>query len=106
MRISKFVEYVKESLPQAKSVEQWEMVRKLSKGTDIGDKIAKETDSANIDYFRNPIDTGVETYQDYMFNNKDFDMKNPLKNQQKGPDIEYQAPQPKKSYPKEKIKKD
>ncbi len=100
MKIQRCSEYIKESLPQSKSVEQWAMVRKLSKGIDIGDKIADmENQGANIDYIRNPIDTGIETYQDYMYNNKDFDMKNPLVNQQKGPILSYVGPLVKNKFP-------
>ena len=105
MKIFRFGEYIAESLPQSKSVEQLAKVRKISKGTDIGDKIADMTSSANIDYIRNPIDTGIETYQDYMFNNKDFDMNNPLKNQTKGPAISYVGPLSKPNYKEEKVKK-
>jgi len=98
MKLFRFADFVNESLPQAKSIEQLEKVRKLSKSTDIGDKTKEE--GANLLQQTNPIDTGVETYQDYMFNNKDFDMKNPLNNQKKTP-REYVAPQTKHKYPKE-----
>lgn len=102
MKIQRCSDYIKESLPQNKSVEQWDMVRKLSKGTDIGDRIKDmESQGANIDYIRNPIDTGIETYQDYMYNNKDFDEKNPLNNQTKGPAISYIGPLVKNKYPDE-----
>ena len=105
MKLLKFVEYIKESLPQQKSIDQLKMVRKISKGTDIGDRIADmNKQGANIQYIQNPIDTGIETYQDYMFNNKDFDMKNPLNNN-KTPALNYVAPQTKAKYKKEKIAK-
>lgn len=107
MKIQRCSDYIKESLPQSKSVEQWDMVRKLSKGIDIGDRIQDmESQGANIDYIRNPIDTGIETYQDYMFNNKDFDEKNPLNNQKKGPILSYIGPLVKNNYPEEKISND
>ena len=67
MKISKFIEFIKESLPQQKSVEQLKMVRKLSKGTDIGDKVKMK--GANLLYDTNIIDTGIESYQDYMSHN-------------------------------------
>ena len=71
MKLLRFTEYIKESLPQAKSVEQLKMVRKISKSTDIGDRISDmNKQGANIQYISNPIDTGVETYQDYMKNQK------------------------------------
>jgi hypothetical protein len=107
MRIQRCSDYIKESLPQNKSVEQWEMVRKLSKGIDIGDRIQDmEKQGANIDYIRNPIDTGIETYQDYMTNNivgyNSFDSKNPLNNQKKGPAISYVGPLIQNKFPNEK----
>ncbi len=103
MKIKKCSEFIKESLPQSKSVEQLKMVRKISKGTDIGDKVSDiEQKGANLDYMRNVVDSDIETYQDYISNNKDFDMENPLNNQKKGPHISYAVPQMKKSYPDEK----
>ena len=42
------------------------MVRKLSKGIDIGDRITNlEDEGANIQFYRNAIDSGVESFQDY-----------------------------------------
>ena len=108
MKIQRCSEYIKESLPQDKSVEQWNMVRKLSKGIDIGDRIADmEKQGANIDYIRNPIDSGIETYQDYMANTivgyDGYDAQNPLKSQQKGPFISFIGPLAKEKYPKNKV---
>jgi hypothetical protein len=63
-----------ESLPQQNTVDQLKMVRKLSKGTDIGDKISNmNKQGANIQYIRNPIDTGIESTQDYERSNKKFE---------------------------------
>ena len=63
-----------ESLPQQGTVDQLKMVRKLSKGTDIGDKISNmNKQGANIQYIRNPIDTGIESTQDYERSNKKFE---------------------------------
>ena len=106
IKIFKFEEFVNESLPQQKSIDQLNMVRKISKGTDIGDRISDmNKQGSNLDYIRNPIDSGVESYQDYMYNNKDFDMENPLNNMKKGPHISYVGPQVKKKYKKEKLGK-
>ena len=49
------------------------MIRKKSRNTDIGDKISDmNKQGANIQYIRNPVDTGVETFQDYERSNKKF----------------------------------
>jgi len=62
------------AMPQEHSVEQWKRVRKASKGTDIGDKIEDiNNTTANIQYIRNPIDTGIETQQDVDRSNKKFE---------------------------------
>ncbi len=45
------------------------MVRKISKGIDIGDRIPKiKDDVSNLEYIRNPIDTGIESYEDFQKN--------------------------------------
>lgn len=62
-----------ESLPQDHTINQLKMIRKKSRGTDIGDKIANIENSANIQYLRNPIDTGIESTQDYERSNKKFE---------------------------------
>ena len=73
MKIFKFIEYVIESLPQSKTVDQLKMVRRLSKGIDIGDRISDmNKQGANIDYINNVIDTGIESYQDFEKHNKSF----------------------------------
>jgi len=106
MKIHNFQEFINESLPREKSVEQWEKVRKASKGIDIGDKIADMSKSANILYIQNPIDTGIESYEDYMKHDKDisfkapFNEKNPLKNQESTP-REYIGVKPKNGYKNE-----
>lgn len=64
---------IEEALVQKKSLDQLEMVRKLSKSTDIGDRISDMNDEgANIHYMRNPIDNGIETFQDFEAKNKKF----------------------------------
>lgn len=60
-----------ESLPSEQSVKQLKKVDKLSKDTDIGNRIEKESGS-NLDYIHNPIDD-VESYEDFCKRNKDFD---------------------------------
>lgn len=66
-------EILNESLPRDKSVEQMEMVRKLSKGIDIGDRISDMNDEgANMHYMHNAIDKGIESYEDFEKSQKDF----------------------------------
>ena len=66
-------EKIWESLPPQKSVDQLKMVRKMSKGIDIGDRIPDlMKQGANIHYNRNVIDSGVESYEDYMKSGKSF----------------------------------
>lgn len=73
MKIFKFIEYVKESLPREETVKQLKRLRKLTKGIDIGDRISDmNIQGANIQYIQNPIDTGIESYEDFEKNNKKF----------------------------------
>lgn len=66
-------EKIWESLPPQKSVDQLKMVRKMSKGIDIADRIPDlMKQGANIHYNRNVIDSGVESYEDYMKSGKSF----------------------------------
>ena len=61
------------ALPQQHTVDQLNKVRKISKGTDIGDKISDmNKQGANVQYIRNPIDSGIESYQDFEKKNKKF----------------------------------
>lgn len=61
------------ALPQQHTVDQLNKVRKISKKTDIGDKISDmNKQGANIQYVRNPIDSGIESYQDFEKKNKKF----------------------------------
>ena len=63
-----------ESLPQQHTVDQLKMVRKLSKGMDIGDRISNmNKQGANIQHISNPIDTGIESIQDYERSNLKFE---------------------------------
>ncbi len=62
-----------ESLMRQSSVDQLKMVRKLSKGTDIGDRISNmNKEGSNIQYIQNPIDSGIESYEDFEKSNKNF----------------------------------
>jgi hypothetical protein len=71
-RVKRFKEYtdINESLPRENSVKQLKRVMKLSKSTDIGNKM--KTDGANLAFSRNPIDTGIESYEDFEKSNKKF----------------------------------
>ncbi len=65
--ILRFDEISEGALPRKRSVEQWKKLRKLTKGTDIGDKISDmNKQGANIQYIHNPVDTGIESYEDYI----------------------------------------
>ena len=65
--------YNEGALPQQHTLDQLKMIRKKSRNTDIGDKISDmNKQGANIQYIRNPVDTGVETFQDYERSNKKF----------------------------------
>ncbi len=62
-----------ESLPRQQTVDQLKKLRKLTKGVDIGDRISDmNKQGANIDYIKNPIDTGIESFEDYEKKNKKF----------------------------------
>lgn len=64
---------VSESLPSQKTVDQLKTLRRLTKGIDIGDRISDmNKQGANIDYINNPIDTGIESSEDYEKKNKNF----------------------------------
>ena len=62
-----------ESLPREQSVEQLKKVMKQSAKTDIGNRISDmNKQGANIQYIQNPIDSGIESYEDYQKKNKSF----------------------------------
>ena len=62
-----------ESLPRQQSVDQLKKVMKISAKTDIGNRISDmNKQGANIQYMQNPIDTGIESYEDYQKHNKKF----------------------------------
>lgn len=73
MRIMKFDEFIVESLPRQQTVDQLKRVMKQSARTDIGNRISDmNKQGANIQYIQNPIDTGIESLEDYEKHNKKF----------------------------------
>jgi hypothetical protein len=60
------------SLPRKETIEQLKKLRKKTKGIDIGDRTNGTNKSANINWKRNPIDTGIESYEDFEKKNSDF----------------------------------
>jgi hypothetical protein len=62
-----------ESLPRQQTVDQLKRVMKISSKTDIGNRISNmNKQGANIQYIQNPIDSGIESYEDYEKKNKSF----------------------------------
>jgi hypothetical protein len=74
MKILKFEEFsVNESLPRQQTVDQLKRVMKISAKTDIGNRISDmNKQGANIQYIQNPIDSGIESYEDFEKKNKKF----------------------------------
>lgn len=75
MKILRFEEFemTNEALPNKKSVDQLKKVMKMSARTDIGNRISDmNKQGANIHYIQNPIDTGIESKEDYDEHNKKF----------------------------------
>lgn len=75
MKIFRFEEFemTNEALPNKKSVDQLKKVMKMSTKTDIGNRISDmNKQGANIHYIQNPIDTGIESREDYDEHNKKF----------------------------------
>lgn len=75
MKILRFEEFemTNEALPNKKSVAQLKKVMKMSARTDIGNRISDmNKQGANIHYIQNPIDTGIESREDYDEHNKKF----------------------------------
>ena len=75
MKIMRFEDFgaTNESLPRQMSVEQLKRVMKQSARTDIGNRISDmNKQGANIQYIQNPIDSGIESYEDYEKHNKKF----------------------------------
>lgn len=62
-----------ESLPRQQTVDQLKKLRKITKGTDIGDRVSDmNKQGANIQYIQNPVDSGIESYEDFEKKNKKF----------------------------------
>lgn len=73
MRIFKFEEFICESLPRQATINQLKRVMKQSAKTDIGNRISDmNKQGANIQYIQNPIDSGIESYEDFEKHNKKF----------------------------------
>jgi hypothetical protein len=75
MKILRFEEFemTNEALPNQKSVDQLKRVMKMSARTDIGNRISDmNKQGANIHYIQNPIETGIESREDYDEHNKKF----------------------------------
>lgn len=62
--IYKYSEYMTESFPRQQSVEQLKRLRKMTRTMDIDDKTREE--GSNLLYHSNPIDTGIESYEDFI----------------------------------------
>jgi hypothetical protein len=75
MKILRFEEFemTNEALPNQKTVDQLKKVMKMSARTDIGNRISDmNKQGANIQYIQNPIETGIESKEDYDEHNKKF----------------------------------
>lgn len=75
MKILRFEEFemTNEALPNKKTVDQLKKVMKMSAKTDIGNRISDmNKQGANIHYMQNPIETGIESREDYDEHNKKF----------------------------------
>ena len=69
-KILKYNEFeVNESLPRQSTVNQLKKLRKLTKGTDIQDKI-KSSNLANEIGTKNMVDDGIESYEHYIKSNR------------------------------------
>ena len=66
------IQKLEEALPGQHNIDQLNRVRKISKGIDIGDRIMNMDKGSNLKYMRNPIDSGIESYEDFEKRNKDF----------------------------------
>ena len=74
-RIMKFSDFEKvlEGSIRQRSVDQLKKLRAISKKTDISDRIKDQYKNvANLSFIHNPVDTGVESWEDDQANNKKF----------------------------------
>jgi hypothetical protein len=66
-----YFDQVNENLPRQSTVDQLKRLRKLTKGIDIGDRISDmNKQGANIHYISNPVDTGIESIEQYWKHNE------------------------------------
>jgi hypothetical protein len=73
IKIKKFKDLNEGALPRKSTVDQLKKLRKLTKGIDIGDRVPDlKKQGANIHLYQNPIDTGIESYEDFEKKNKKF----------------------------------
>jgi hypothetical protein len=73
IKIKRFNQIDEGALPRESTVKQLKKLRKLTKGIDIGDRVPDlKKQGANIHFFQNPIDTGIESYEDFEKKNKGF----------------------------------
>jgi len=71
--ILKFDEFNEGALPREETVKQLKKLRKMTKGMDIGDRVPNmKKQGANIHFMHNPVDSGVESYEDFEKHNKKF----------------------------------
>lgn len=64
---------VNESLPRKETIEQLKRLRAQTKGIDIGDRVPNmKKQGANIHFMHNPVDSGIESYEDFEKHNKSF----------------------------------
>jgi hypothetical protein len=66
VKILRYSELSEGALPSERSKKQLEELRRKTK-PDIGDKISDmNKQGANIHYIHNPVDTGIESYEEYQ----------------------------------------
>ena len=72
-KIMRFDDFNEGALPREETVKQLKKLRKLTKSTDIGDRVPNmKKQGANIHFMHNPVDTGIESYEDFEKHNKKF----------------------------------
>ena len=72
-KIMRFDDFNEGALPREETVKQLQKLRKMTKGMDIGDRVPNmKKQGANIHFMHNPVDTGIESYEDFEKHNKKF----------------------------------
>jgi hypothetical protein len=72
-KIMRFDDFNEGALPREETVKQLQKLRKMTKGIDIGDRVPNlKKQGANIHFMHNPVDTGIESYEDFEKHNKKF----------------------------------